>query len=186
MEPGEIDGDELKASASEPSREVFSAIPAVARAGWFAAGALVATAVALAVTLRPWTHSHQNDTSIPYEVFPFADNAGVCQEWVALAGLETSHDDAMAIVRRLIPVLPLDVRANNLRIVRAFAAGDTWTIAVDAQAGTGDPTRAGQIAELMNALPGTGLHFTPVFYSSRHLYDTAGVLCMPRQSATQR
>jgi hypothetical protein len=34
-------------------------------------------------------------------------------------------------------------------------------------------------------LPGEGLHFEPVFYSSRRLYETARVLCMPRANVTQ-
>ena len=113
MQPSEVEGNESKALATEPGREVFAAIPALARAAWFAAGAVTAAAVALGFTLRPWNHSRAGDNATPYEVFPFADNAGVCQEWVALAGLQTSHDDALAIVRRVIPALPSEVRAEE-------------------------------------------------------------------------
>jgi hypothetical protein len=161
-------------------REVMNAVPVLARVTWFTLGALVATTVTLLAVLRPWAHAPESERAPPYEGFPFADNAGVCQEYVALAALRTSHADAQSIVRRLATALPAIVRPDNLRVVRAFAPGDYWTIAVDAQPGAGDIARAGEVATAMNAIPGTGVRFEPVFYSSRHLYDTAHVLCMPR------
>jgi hypothetical protein len=184
-EPTTEEREPTSPGASPPAgnglREVLGSLPALARVGWFSLGALVATAVTLLATLHPWSRARE-ERALPYEGFPFADNAGVCQEYVALATLQTSHEDARAFVRRLVPALPAGLRADNLRIVRAFVPGDYWTIAVDAQPGTGDQARAAAVAAEMNAIPGTGVRFEPVFYSSRRLYDTARVLCMPRQS----
>jgi hypothetical protein len=165
-------------------RDVFGAVSTLGRIGWFALGALVATTITLIAMTRPWAHRRDNSPALPYEVFPFADNAGVCQEWVALASVQTSHDDAVAIVRRLAPQLPSTLRADNLRVVRAFAAGDWWTIAVDAQPGAGDAEGARTVANTMNGLPGTGMRFDATFYSSRRLYETARVLCMPRATVS--
>src|SRR4051812_17776924 len=90
--------DETAALGANGVRDVLSAVAPLARAGWFALGCLVATTVTLAVVLRPWSRArHQDEASLPYETFPFADNAGVCQEYVALATVRTSHVDATAI-----------------------------------------------------------------------------------------
>lgn len=189
MEPnGQSDDSPITPAVPSASgvREVLTAVPVLARIAWFALGVVLGTIVTLLALLRPWNRAKQNDTALPYESFPFADNAGVCQEYVALARLRTSHEDARAIVQRLIPALPPSIRPENLRVVRAFARGDYWTIAVDAQTGAGDIARARQVASEMNAIAGTGLHFEPVFYSSRQLYETAQVLCMPRQSTVAR
>lgn len=175
LEP--TDGD------SGGAKEIFGALPMLARLGWFAFGAAVATTFTLLALLRPWHHEHASERALPYETFPFADNAGVCQEWVAMSSLQTSHADAVAIVRRITSLLPSTVHADNLRIVRAFAPGDYWSVAVDAQAGVGDESTARAVTLTMNGLPGEGLRFQPVFYGSRRLYDTAHVLCMPRANA---
>jgi hypothetical protein len=169
-------------SAAPGERELLGAVPPLARVGWFALGALVASTVALLLVTRPWARAAGSESAPPYEIFPFADNAGVCQEYVALATLRTSHEDARATVQRLLPALPTGVRPDNLRIVRAFAPGDFWTIAVDTQPGAGELAQAAAVAEELNALAGTGLRFEATFYSSRRLYDTARVLCMPRQA----
>ena len=95
-------------------------------------------------------------------------------------GLRTSHGDAQNTLRHLIPSLPANVRPENLRVVRAFAAGDFWSVAVDTQPGAGNEAHARAVADAMNAIPGTGVRFESVFYSSRRLYETAHVLCMPR------
>src|SRR5687767_8620180 len=96
--------------ASEPpaadARELLGALPTLARVGWFGLGALAATTVTLVVMLRPWARPREHERAPPYEGFPFADNAGVCQEHVALATLRTSHEDAQASARRLARVLP--------------------------------------------------------------------------------
>ncbi len=187
MEPSQDRSDTLEPADGTDggAREIFGAVPVLARLGWFSFGAAVATAITLLALLRPWRHERTAERALPYETFPFADNAGVCQEWVAMSSLQTSHDDAVATVRRITPSLPPDVHADNLRIVRAFAPGDYWAVAVDAQPGAGDEARARAVATLMNALPGEGLRFEPVYYSSRRLYDTAHVLCMPRANAAQ-
>lgn len=171
-------------SGSDPAREVLSALPVLARVAWFALGALVATTLTVLAFLRPWSRARDAERAPPYEGFPFADNAGVCQEYVAMADVRTSIAGAQAIVRRLATQLPPTLRPDNFRVVRAFAEGDYWTVAVDAQPGAGDMQRAGAVAAELNAIPGTGVHFEPVFYSSRRLYETAHVLCMPRASVT--
>ena len=176
------DGSGAVSSSSSAVRDLVSGVPVLARIAWFAFGAAVATTVVLLMLLKPWHRPRGGENALPYETFPFADNAGVCQEWVALANVQTSHSDAVAIVRRITPSLPTDVHGDNLRVVRAFATGDYWTLAVDTQSGAGDEAHARTIATLLNGLPGAGLHFDPVFYSSRRLYDTARVLCMPRTS----
>ena len=162
------------------TREVLFALPLFSRIAWFALGALIAMVLTLLAVLGPGSRSRDSEHARPYETFPFADNSGVCQEWIALAQLQTSHADASNVARRIAPLLAAPLRAENLRVVRAFVSGDYWTLAVDAQAGTGDEAGARRIADAVNALPGTGLRFSPVFYSSRRLYDTTRVLCMPR------
>ncbi|MEI8256439.1 MAG: hypothetical protein WCJ30_12265 [Deltaproteobacteria bacterium] len=187
MEPREEQTDVLEpaAAADAGAKEISGAVPALERLGRFSLGPAAATATTLLALLRPWRHERTAERALPYETFPFADNAGVCQEWVAMSSLQTSHEDAVATVRRITPSLPADVHADNLRIVRAFAPGDYWSVAVDAQPGAGDEARARAVAALMNALPGEGLRFEPVYYSSRRLYDTAHVLCMPRANVVQ-
>ncbi len=166
--------------------EILGALPMLARLAWFAAGAVVAAAVTFLSFTHPWSRPRTDDRALPYEGFPFADNAGVCQEWVALgSSLRTSHADARAIVQRFISALPAGVRAENFRVVRAFAPGDFWTIAVDTQTGGGDEAHARDIAVALSALPGTGVRFEPTFYSSRRLYETAHVLCMPRANVDE-
>lgn len=183
LEPA--DGSGATTSSSSAVRDLVGAVPILARIGWFAFGAAIATTVTLLVLLRPWRHPHANESVLPYETFPFADNAGVCQEWVALASLQTSHEDAVATVRRITPSLPTTLHADNLRIVRAFSAGDYWTVAVDSQPGAGDEAHAREVANQMNiALPGAGIRFEATYYSSRRLYDTARVLCMPRANVS--
>ena len=168
------------------AREVLGALPILSRVVWFALGALLATLVTLLAVAKPWARTRQNDVALPYEIFPFTDNAGVCQEYVAIASVQSSHEEAIATVRRVTPLLPAGVRADNLRIVRAFASGDRWTIAVDAQSGSGDLQRATAVAAEMNAVAAMGMRFEPMFYSARRLYDTAGLLCMPRQGVAAR
>lgn len=193
--PGAMDAPtdeprDARPSAPPPTasglREMLTSVQLLGRIAWFALGALCATAVTLGALRGPWGRRGGEDSAVPYEGFPFADNAGVCQEYVALATLRTSHADAQAITQRLVPALPPALHAENLRVVRAFAPGDFWTVAVDAQSGTGDQARATEVAGLMNSVAGTGLRFEPVFYASRRLYDTAHVLCMPRQSGAVR
>lgn len=186
MEPdGHEDPPSEGTSPGLLARNNSSALRVIARALWFALGALVATSVALVVLLRPFArHDAGQGAALPYETFPFANNAGVCQEFVALATeLRTSHTDAADTARRLAGSLPANVRAENVRVVRAFAQGDYWTLAVDTQPGTGDLETAARLATTMNAIPGTGIRFAGVFYSPRRLYDTAGVLCLPRDHA---
>ena len=90
-------------------REVLWSLPALARVGWFALGALVATSATLVVVMRPWARGvREPERRLPYEGFPFADNAGVCQEYVALATLRTSHADAQAIAGRLATSVPAE------------------------------------------------------------------------------
>lgn len=182
LEPA--DGTAAASSSSRAVGDVLGGVSVLARLAWFAFGAAVATTLTTLVLLKPWHKPRNNENALPFETFPFADNAGVCQEWVALANIQTSHADAVATVQRITPSLPPTVRGGNLRVVRAFASGDYWTVAVDTQSGAGDEAHARDLAAQLNGIPGAGLRFTPVFYSSRQLYDTAHVLCMPRQTPT--
>jgi hypothetical protein len=192
IETADSDDSEREAPASgrpmppaDGVGEVLRAVPLLGRVGWFALGALVGGAVTLLAVLRPIGRSTSAERAPPYEGFPFADNAGVCQEHVALATLQTTQADAQAIAQRLAGSLPPDLRPSNLRVVRAFVPGELWTVAVDAEPGMGTPERAAQVAASLNTVAGTGLHFEPVFYSARRLYDTARVLCMPRAASGQ-
>jgi hypothetical protein len=180
LEPS--DGAAAASSSSRAVGDVLGGVSVLSRLAWFAFGAAVATTITALVLLKPWHRPRTNESALPFETFPFADNAGVCQEWVAVANVQTSHADAVATVRRIAASLPGGIHAENLRVVRALAAGDYWTVAVDTQSGSGDEARARAVADEMNGIPGTGLRFAAVFYSSRQLYDTAHVLCMPRQT----
>ena len=149
----------------------------------FVLGAIVGVVVTLAATRTFSARQRVTPLRAGYEGLPLADNSGVCQEYVALATLRTTYTDALATARRLSSSLPPPWRAEHLRVVRALAAGEVWTIAVDAQAGAGGIEIATQHAAALNAMAGTGLRWTALFYGARELYDSAGVLCMPRQSA---
>lgn len=149
----------------------------------FVLGTIIGVVVTLGATRTFSARQRVTPLRAGYEGLPLADNSGVCQEYVALATLRTTYTDALATARRLSTELPPPFRAEHLRVVRALAVGEVWTIAVDAQAGAGGIEMATQHATALNAIAGTGLRWTALFYGARELYDSAGVLCMPRQSA---
>ncbi len=172
-----------ESSEPPPPREVLAAAGWLARGTWFSLGVtvgIVATLVATRASRAPRADTVDRGT---YEALPLADNSGVCQEFVAVASLRTTYTDALATARRIGPALPSPLRLEHLRVVRAIAPGEHWTLALDDQAGVGTLERAQQDATLANGMAGTGLRWQGVFYGARELYDAARVLCMPRQGA---
>src|SRR4051812_32613488 len=100
MQPADTDANPARepmrgpGTPANPAREVLGALPVLSRVVWFTLGALVATAVTLIAVTRPWTRARQSESALPYEIFPFTDNAGVCQEYVALANAQSTHEAA--------------------------------------------------------------------------------------------
>lgn len=168
-------------TSEEQSNEVLVALPALGRALWFLLGAVTGAALAVLAVLQPWRHPHE--APLPYEFFPFATNDGVCQEWVALAEQSGPRSQAEALRRtvaaRLQPASGL--RPENLRVVHAFEPGERFVLAVDAQRGVGDERRAQEVASQVVQLLPEGPRFRGRLYDVRELYDSAQVLCMPRQ-----
>ncbi len=167
-----------------PAKEVLAAAGWLARAVWFALGVTVGIGGTTAVHRihRPAqqpTTLHGNG----FEALPLADNSGVCQEFVAIASLRTTYADATATARRIATTLPAPLRAEHLRVVRAIAPGEHWTLALDNQPGAGTLEQAQVVASLGNSMAGAGVRWTAIFYGARELFDSAGVLCMPRQAA---
>lgn len=170
--------------------EVLGSVSAVGRVAWLAIGLALGSGLTWLLTARPWVRNgdggaNAGASSAPYEGLPFADNAGVCQEYVALGGVRVPHAEARALAARLGPALPPSLRADNVRVVRAFAAGESWTVAVDAQPGAGDMEGARRVSNELNAtaaVTALPLRFEPVFYSTRRLYESAHVLCLPRDT----
>lgn len=171
-------------NVSPAPREVLAAAGVLARALWFALGVTcgVAGTVAVYRASRP-REPAQPAQSARFEALPLADNSGVCQEFVAIGSLRTTYADASATARRLAATLPAPLRAEHLRVVRAIAAGEHWTLALDNQPGAGTLEQARVVADLGNTMAGTGIRWTPIFYGARELFDSAGVLCLPRQAA---
>jgi hypothetical protein len=149
----------------------------------FVVGTLVGVLMTLAVSRVLTARQRPSVVRAGYEGLPLADNSGVCQEYVALAALQTTYTDAVATARRLSTLVQPPLRAEHFRVVRALVPGEHWTIALDGQAGAGSLEVAQQHAVVLNSMAGTGLRWTARFYGARELYDSAGVLCMPRQSA---
>lgn len=167
-----------------PPKEMLAAVGWLARGVWFVLGVTVGVGGTLAVSrynrvAGPSPSMHTNS----FEALPIADNSGVCQEYVAIASLRTTYADAMSTAQRIAPLLPDPLRPEHLRVVRAIAPGEQWTLALDTQPGAGTFEQAARVAAIGNAMPGTGLRWTPIFYGARELFDAAGVLCMPRQAA---
>lgn len=177
--------EERPVTPSPPApKEVQAMATWLARATWFALGAIVGIGATVAVTRA--TRSNATTDVRPragYESLPLADNSGVCQEFVAIASLRTTYADATATARRLSATLPAPLRAEHLRVVRAIAPGEHWTLALDNQAGAGQLDEAQRVADLANQMAGTGVRWTALFYGARELYDAAGVLCFARQAA---
>lgn len=167
-----------------PPKEMLAAAGWLARGVWFVLGVTVGVAGTLVITRlnrAPTPPASLRGNS--FEALPLADNSGVCQEFVAIASLRTTYSDAMSTAQRIAPSLPPPLRAEHLRVVRAIAPGEHWTLALDNQPGAGTLEQAAVVASLGNSMPGTGVRWTPIFYGARELFDSAGVLCMPRQAA---
>jgi hypothetical protein len=180
-----VSSDPLESAhgAAPPPREIIAAAGVLARGVWFAVGVLVGIAATLVATRVGRSPRPEPSARGTYEALPLADNSGVCQEFVALSSLRTTYADALATARRIGPALPPPLQVEHLRVVRAIAPGEQWTLALDDQPGAGSLARAQQDADLANAMTGTGLRWRGVFYGARELFDAAGVLCMPRQGA---
>jgi hypothetical protein len=163
-------------------REINAAASVLARSAWFALGVIIGIAATLVAT-RARAPRPEASARATYEALPLADNSGVCQEFVALSSLRTTYADALATARRIATALPSPLRVEHLRVVRAIAPGEHWTLALDDQPGAGTLARAQQDADLANTMAGTGLRWQGIFYGARELFDAAGVLCMPRQGA---
>ncbi len=167
-----------------PPREVLAAAGWLARATWFALGVTVGVGGSVLVQRNSQRQTAQQSARPNgFETLPLADNSGVCQEFVAIGSLRTTYADAMATARRIGATLPAPLRPEHVRVVRAIAPGEHWTVALDNQAGAGTLEAAATVAALGNAMAGTGIRWTPIFYGARELFDAAGVLCMPRQAA---
>ncbi|MBL8683329.1 MAG: hypothetical protein JNK05_29445 [Myxococcales bacterium] len=165
-------------------KEVQAMASWLARATWFALGVTVGIAGTVAVNRATRTNAAIDPRPrAGYESLPLADNSGVCQEFVAIASLRTTYADASATARRLSATLPPPLRPEHLRVVRAIAPGEHWTLALDNQAGAGQLEEAQRVAAIANQMAGTGVRWTALFYGARELYDAAGVLCFARQSA---
>jgi|LNFM01.1.fsa_nt_gb hypothetical protein len=166
------------------SREVQAVATWLTRASWFALG--VTVGIAGTVVVNRVTSARGVRDARPragYESLPLADNSGVCQEFVAIASLRTTYADATATARRLSATLPAPLRPEHLRVVRAIAPGEHWTLAIDNQPGAGQLEEAQRVATIANQMAGTGLRWSALFYGARELYDAAGVLCFARQAA---
>ncbi|MFO0558261.1 MAG: hypothetical protein U0269_09590 [Polyangiales bacterium] len=167
-----------------PPREMLAAAGWLARGVWFVLGVTVGVGGTLVISrLNRAPTPPASARSNSFEALPLADNSGVCQEFVAIASLRTTYSDAMSTAQRIAPSLPSPLRPEHLRVVRAIAPGEHWTLALDNQPGAGTLEQAGVVAGLGNAMPGTGIRWSPIFYGARELFDAAGVLCMPRQAA---
>ncbi|MDP3276619.1 MAG: hypothetical protein Q8Q09_15585 [Deltaproteobacteria bacterium] len=163
-------------------QEVLGVATLLSRALWFALGVCLGVGATM-LAMRTRREPVSTPVSRGYEALPITDNSGVCQEYVALASLRTSYADAAATARRIAPSLVAPLRAEHVRVVRAPAQGEHWTLAIDGQPGAGTLEIAQAHAQLANGIAGTGLRWSAIFYGARELFESAGVLCMPRQGA---
>jgi hypothetical protein len=170
-------------TAPPAPREVLAAAGWLARTTWFSLGVTVGVVAALVATRLTRAPRVETAQRAGYEALPLTDNSGVCQEFVAVASLRTTYADATATARRIAPTLPAPLRSEHLRVVRAIAPGEQWTLAIDNQPGAGTLEEAERVAQLANGMAGTGLRWSARFYGARELYEAAGVLCFARQSA---